>query len=476
MSEARTQALLKKGGQYLLRYNREGDKGLLLSWTKESQGTSSVIINNEKIYRFRPKGKPVEWRWEEKIKTISGIKSKILKFNSLDEMIQDFKKNDNTTKSKLIKITNPVLYNSNAVFLDIVEKEEPTDAQKESIVGDVNEMFIGNKGPKNLFPSIKLSCFTAYVQQQLEYKAMSKNFCQLDVEWGVLKVLSQKSNDALYDAHARDSYKNRYSDVVPISEHRVKLKPLNGGSDYINASWIWKKKNAIACQAPVNYSIDDFWKMVWDEQVNVIVMLTKLRENGRTKANRYWPPGKTTRKYAGGISVTVSPESNNTKVKSSTKIKSQNFVLFKNGQRRDVFHIQYKAWPDMGVPEEFTTLKQIYCDVRKFMEYQMEDGESGKMVVHCSAGLGRTGVYLTIQLIMQIIYQNRNLKENERETEGINIYDTVKKLRRQRSPQFIQTIDQYFYVYKFLNSIMKEMKENKDAITKYISGPSVFWL
>ncbi|XP_059138710.1 tyrosine-protein phosphatase non-receptor type 13-like isoform X2 [Physella acuta] len=229
---------------------------------------------------------------------------------------------------------------------------------------------------------------------------------------------------------ASNKSKNRYRNVLPYDENRVKL--LNMPNDYINASYISvgvgeQQLRYIACQGPVTDSVSDFWYMIWQEKINVIAMLTQVTEGGKAKCNCYWPSTKDeiVEVYNGAL-----------KVKQMRSYHLQEiFVLHmtieetSTGYGREATLLQYTGWPDHGVPETALPLLKLLQVVHLF-----EQGSPP--LVHCSAGIGRTGTFIAVDIALTSIEQGLQ----------VNLYDIVSSLRKQRYGM-IQTTDQYQFCY-----------------------------
>lgn len=183
--------------------------------------------------------------------------------------------------------------------------------------------------------------------------------------------------------------KNRYKDVLPYDISRVVLK--GDGDDYINASHVKTEPSGsvlhyIAAQGPLPLTCTHFWRCIWEQKSTHIIMLTTLTERGRTKCHQYWPHPPDVRDY-GNLQVCChSEEGNLTYV-------TREFTLTntQTGEKRPVTHLQYVAWPDHGLPDEASEFLDFIRSVRS-----RKQGK-GPLMVHCSAGIGRTGVLITME-------------------------------------------------------------------------------
>uniref|UniRef100_A0A8C9F2D9 protein-tyrosine-phosphatase n=1 Tax=Pavo cristatus TaxID=9049 RepID=A0A8C9F2D9_PAVCR len=227
--------------------------------------------------------------------------------------------------------------------------------------------------------------------------------------------------------------KNRYANVIAYDHSRVILLPIEGivGSDYINANYIdgYRKQNAyIATQGPLPETFGDFWRMVWEQRSATIVMMTKLEEKSRIKCDQYWP-GRGTDTY-GMIQVTLLDT-----IELATFC-VRTFSLHKNGssEKREVRQFQFTAWPDHGVPEYPTPFLAFLRRVKT-----CNPPDAGPIVVHCSAGVGRTGCFIVIDAMLERIKHEKT----------VDIYGHVTLMRSQRN-YMVQTEDQYSFIHDAL--------------------------
>ncbi|XP_014636431.1 PREDICTED: tyrosine-protein phosphatase non-receptor type 9 isoform X2 [Ceratotherium simum simum] len=240
--------------------------------------------------------------------------------------------------------------------------------------------------------------------------------------------------------------KNRYGDVPCLDQTRVKLTKRSGHTqtDYINASFMdgYKQKNAyIGTQGPLENTYRDFWLMVWEQKVLVIVMTTRFEEGGRRKCGQYWPLEKDSRIRFGFLTVTnLGVENMNHYKKTTLEIHNT-----EERQKRQVTHFQFLSWPDYGVPSSAASLIDFLRAVRNQQRLAVSSmGARSKgqcpeppIVVHCSAGIGRTGTFCSLDICLAQL----------EELGTLNVFQTVSRMRTQRAFS-IQTPEQYYFCYK----------------------------
>ncbi|CAC5383376.1 Receptor-type tyrosine-protein phosphatase F,Receptor-type tyrosine-protein phosphatase S,Tyrosine-protein phosphatase 10D,Receptor-type tyrosine-protein phosphatase gamma,Receptor-type tyrosine-protein phosphatase delta [Mytilus coruscus] len=229
--------------------------------------------------------------------------------------------------------------------------------------------------------------------------------------------------------------KNRFANVLPFPHSRVKLQKIPGEdfSDYINANYITGYKEDlrayIATQAPLSSTAGDFWRMVWEQQSRVILMLTDMDERGQPRCIPYWPEktGMENRLTYGDFIITLKKkEVHQEYIVSVLEIKDieKNLV-------REVRHFWYTCWPSDSTPEPISLVKFV-LDTRPYYE------DSGApVVVHCSPGTGRTGTLIAIDICMRSFEDKRS----------VNVLNTVYKMRKERAG-VVHTKDQYNLIYK----------------------------
>ncbi|KAI4878056.1 hypothetical protein NFI96_011663 [Prochilodus magdalenae] len=300
-------------------------------------------------------------------------------------------------------------------------------------------MYMGVRSNRRISSPIKATHFESHLA-----KLQADSNYLFSEEFEDLKEVGR--NQALDSARLPENRcKNRYNNILPYDSTRVKLSCLEDDpcSDFINASFIPGnnfRREYIATQGPLPGTKDDFWRMVWEQNVHNIVMVTQCVEKGRVKCDQYWPLDREPL-YYGDLVVHMLSES----VLSEWTIRE--FKISCEGQLsypRVVRHFHYTVWPDHGVPETTQSLVQFVRTVRDYID---RAPSTGPTVVHCSAGVGRTGTFIVLDRALQQL--------DSRGT--VDIYGCVFDLRLHRS-HMVQTESQYMYLHQCIRDVLRARK------------------
>ncbi|XP_035698479.1 receptor-type tyrosine-protein phosphatase epsilon-like [Branchiostoma floridae] len=226
--------------------------------------------------------------------------------------------------------------------------------------------------------------------------------------------------------------KNRVLQVLPYDTTRVFLqqKPGVKGADYINASFIdgYNMKDAyIATQGPLDRTVEDFWRMVWEWNSCSIVMITEIKEKGQNKCAMYWPEEGS--QAFGDYTVSLQDQTDY----QDYTLRTLHLTKGQGGQTRTVQQFHFHGWPEVGIPDNAAGMIDLIGQVQK----QQQHSGNGPITVHCSAGAGRTGAFCAISTVLERV-----------KAEGVcDVFQVVKTLRLQR-PHMVQTLDQYQFCYQ----------------------------
>lgn len=289
-----------------------------------------------------------------------------------------------------------------------------------------------------------------------------REFALLDED--AVRVYSKRTDDFSCAVAPLNFQKNRYGNILPYNQNRVKLAVVDDQSDYVNASYVKlddvlpgfrDKMTYIAASAPIPSTVEDFYRMLWETETFGIVMLTRNEEGGRPKCHQYWPEEKQTQTY-GPFAVTNAEEVEYEKLSFLVR----RFVLEKGGESREITQYHYLAWPDHGVPDSSEPLEEIIRLINTQMRARASLAKSDAglkeptLVAHCSAGIGRTGAFILVHSLLNLLFQD--MKEDDEESierwatrapPTLDFVHLVQHMRNQRTCMISQP-EQYEFCYQ----------------------------
>ncbi|XP_063404716.1 receptor-type tyrosine-protein phosphatase eta-like [Mytilus trossulus] len=301
---------------------------------------------------------------------------------------------------------------------------------------------------------IKVSEFHRHVEMMSGNSNMG--FSQ---EFKELGILSPKHSTEVSQIQ-ENRPKNRYTNILPFDHSRVKLIGIEDetGSDFINANYIpgkRSKREFIATQGPLPSTKEEMWRMIWEQNVSSIVMLTQLLERGRKKCEIYWPENTNEKMFLGDIIVEVETLSH------LSDYTLRTIALRLGDVERRIKHYNYLSWPDMGTPKTSSNMINFVDTVRKEIQPNM----NGPIIVHCSAGVGRTGTFIVMDILMQ---------EIRSKCTHVDIFGTVLNMRNYRL-NMVQTEDQYVFIHNCVRDLLDVSDdEEEDRIEEenaYLNEP-----
>ncbi|XP_059422060.1 tyrosine-protein phosphatase non-receptor type 13-like isoform X1 [Carassius carassius] len=265
--------------------------------------------------------------------------------------------------------------------------------------------------------------------EQLEKQDLIKEFMALE-------HLKPSDNCLVGKAH-ENREKNRYRDILPYDKTRV---PVGENEGYINASYIRMKVGTeelfyISAQGPLPGTQDNFWQMVWENKSDVIAMMTREVEHGRVKCHKYWPEKLNIPKETSCYQLHL----DNYQMLGYFHIKVIKMVEKESGDIHFVKHLKFTTWPDHGTPH---SSEQLVC----FMRYMRAVHTKGPIIVHCSPGIGRSGVLICTDVILSLIEKDLS----------INVSGIVKEMRLQWHGM-IQTKEHYLFCYKVWLEVLQSI-------------------
>ncbi|XP_077791893.1 tyrosine-protein phosphatase non-receptor type 12 isoform X3 [Podarcis muralis] len=247
--------------------------------------------------------------------------------------------------------------------------------------------------------------------------------------------------------------KNRYKDILPFDHSRVKLtlKTPPQDSDYINANFIkgvHGPKAYVATQGPLANTVIDFWRMIWEYNVAIIVMACREFEMGRKKCERYWPLYGEEGVSFGPFHISCEAE----QVRTDYYIRTL-LLAFQNETRR-VYQFHYVNWPDHDVPSSFDSILDMISLMREYQEH-----EDVPICIHCSAGCGRTGAICAIDYTW-------NLLKAGKIPEEFNVFNLIQEMRTQRHSA-VQTKEQYELVHRAIAQLFEKQLQKYESCANW---------
>ncbi|KAL8603769.1 hypothetical protein ACOMHN_024385 [Nucella lapillus] len=303
------------------------------------------------------------------------------------------------------------------------EADAADEADDDLIHGDVyynDDTYMTSEGVQ-----LGLDSVQQYLLDQLRAKDLDKEFEKL--EKGLAREHTVGSAEENY-------YKNRFKTILPYDTNRVVLHEAthSGANDYVNASFVrgWKSEKAyIAAQGPRPNTMEDMWWMMWQEGVTHIVMLTSVKEADNIKCEEYWPGLRSEKEY-GSICVRMTELHN----RADYVIRTFDVKEAIGGPSRKVTQFHFVTWPDHDVPS-VTSLVDFWCSVS--WSYRNQPTGRAPLLVHCSAGVGRTGAFIALDILMQ----------QTQHSTSVSVQQAAAQLRHDRC-NMIQTKAQYRLVYE----------------------------
>ncbi|XP_011297066.1 tyrosine-protein phosphatase 69D isoform X2 [Fopius arisanus] len=265
-------------------------------------------------------------------------------------------------------------------------------------------------------------------------------------------------------SEARENlYKNRYPDIKCYDQTRVRLSQIDGiaGSDYINANFVLgykERKKFICAQGPMENTVCDYWRMIWEQHLELVLMLTNLEEYSKTKCAKYWPDKDETKNF-GDITV----EHVGQRAFSDYVIRELKMTRTGERDARTIIQYHFLVWKDFMAPEHPHAILRFIKRVNT--AYSLE---KGPILVHCSAGVGRTGTLVALDSLLQQLVDEGQ----------VSIFNTVCDLRHQRN-FLVQSLKQYIFIYRSLMEMatygdteipVKELKGHVEKLRQRDNG------
>eukprot|EP01135_Chromosphaera_perkinsii_P003315 Nk52_evm15s240 gene=Nk52_evmTU15s240 len=283
------------------------------------------------------------------------------------------------------------------------------------------------------------------------YQNLEAGFADGEIEQEYAELFEADISRQLDGSAGANKCKNRYRNVLPYDDTRVKLISCrDGSSDYINASWMQYKDDSedllyIAGQGPLPSTVADFWQVVVEQEVKMIVMVTQEKERERVvKCHRYWPADLGQSLDFEDFSVTFVSSGQH----QDFCVRHFDIVFDKTNVVRRVTHLQYLAWPDFGVPASYRSVLNFVKEVRVMSDIHSD----APLLVHCSSGVGRTGAFMVLDVALKKMLN----------MEDVFVFDIAQCFRQQR-PGIIDSVDQYVFIHKALQEEILSLKFEERA-------------
>ncbi|CAF0844199.1 unnamed protein product [Adineta ricciae] len=314
---------------------------------------------------------------------------------------------------------------------------------------DIKVNMNGND-PRDFKRDTKRSTITNVYKALNETEFLSKTHAEIRHEYR--KMPNPPAKDTHVAKDEKNTDKSRYRDVLPGELTRVKLQPDGDDKhDFINANYVSgynnQEKAYIFTQGPLQNTVKDFWRMVWQENISIIVMTTNIRESGMMKCYPYWPM-EASESYTSGLYHIQNEKSEkyDSFVITTLLLKKKN-----HSEIRTIYHAHYIKWPDHGIP---SGTKDALLFLEKVEHYKQLTKTTAPILLHCSAGIGRTGTFCAIDIGIK-----RYLEEKL-----IDIPSTVVRMRHERAGS-VQTEDQYLFAHLALMDFIKQQRAIQDRLT-----------
>ncbi|XP_050536508.1 tyrosine-protein phosphatase 10D-like isoform X3 [Daktulosphaira vitifoliae] len=288
---------------------------------------------------------------------------------------------------------------------------------------------LNKKVPWTVRKTIQRSDDNSKLSSVMSYQELlDKNPQQIEAEFNILTMHMKPIASMDIALMPQNKSKNRYTNILPYDYNRVAINSNDG--NYINASLIEDSKGIlqyIASQGPTKNTCADMWQMILDFDISAIVMLCHITEQGKIKCEKYFPDNQEKLVF-GNIYVNNDIMIVDNEHSYTTRI----ITIKKEDKEKTIRHFQFHNWPDFGVPSEPSVMV-------KFCQIVQAKAPAGIIVVHCSAGIGRTGTYIACDILLRQIHEKSKL----------DVLKTVLKLRKLRA-NMVQTQAQYEFVYSCL--------------------------